>query len=365
MHSGVTSRARGGVRAGWVGLVALAGISAACNGPGDRNVTPRVWRPSCTLPICTAPCLCDTDTACTEACSCDPECGQCRVAEASCTTPRDAGLGDTGSVTPQDGGGTGDGAPFDFGVGDAGPCTFPSSQGRSMPCCLQLGVDACGAGLFCAAFDGRTQPTCYAEEERLPGQSCFEDRHCSNRSCNLVAGACRFEPQESWTANVGCRSASGLRYECDPVDGRCGLVTGATGSLCLEPGDCDSGTCVDHRCAAPPPECTDGNDCPLTDFCVANQCTCNAVDARGCGPTENCVLTGVVPNLSFTCAAEGPAQEGASCSGPGDCARGTQCLAVGGSPTCQRFCDPAAPTCPNCQPIQLQGLPVTLGLCGG
>ena len=48
---------------------------------------------------------------------------------------------------------------------DAQECssTTPAAQGLSQPCCLSWGADACGAGLFCGAFDGRTVTTCYPE----------------------------------------------------------------------------------------------------------------------------------------------------------------------------------------------------------
>ena len=53
----------------------------------------------------------------------------------------------------------------------------PPSQGLSQPCCLSHGADACGAGLFCAAFDGRKIPTCYTENSRADRATCFQDNH--------------------------------------------------------------------------------------------------------------------------------------------------------------------------------------------
>ena len=97
----------------------------------------------------------------------------------------DAGAGD-GDITdtpvdPTAGGGT-----------TAGSCAakFPSSQSLSQPCCAERGADACGAGLFCAAFDGRTQTTCYAEGSRADGQTCTADIQCSGDSCN-ASGLCK------------------------------------------------------------------------------------------------------------------------------------------------------------------------------
>lgn len=58
------------------------------------------------------------------------------------------------------------------------------SQGLSEECDADLGVDACGAGLFCAAFDGRTVTTCYAERSRMEDQECGENFHCVTNYCD-------------------------------------------------------------------------------------------------------------------------------------------------------------------------------------
>jgi len=62
-----------------------------------------------------------------------------------------------------------------------------SSQTVSQPCCLASGIDACGANLFCAAFDGRKQPTCYLERSRLDMTECSEDRQCMSGACSVEA----------------------------------------------------------------------------------------------------------------------------------------------------------------------------------
>lgn len=71
---------------------------------------------------------------------------------------------------------------------DAASCAHPPAQTVSMPCCLLHGRDACGALLFCAAFDGRTVPTCYPERSRLPEETCAEDVHCASGAC--LGGVC-------------------------------------------------------------------------------------------------------------------------------------------------------------------------------
>lgn len=129
-------------------------------------------------------------------------------------TRRDATT-DDGSVTRSDGsasdGSASDGGLHDAGrdaeigdVGfiDAGPCAFPPSQGLSEPCCLSLGIDACGAQLFCEAFDGRIQPTCYAERSRQPGQSCSADLQCSTGSCSPTARLCELPPRFDTAAKI-------------------------------------------------------------------------------------------------------------------------------------------------------------------
>ena len=62
-------------------------------------------------------------------------------------------------------------------LADAGPAdaaddtcksAYARSQTLSQPCCTGWGADACGALLFCAAFDGRTQTTCYPDGAMEP-----------------------------------------------------------------------------------------------------------------------------------------------------------------------------------------------------
>ncbi len=73
-------------------------------------------------------------------------------------------------------------------VDAGGTCALPRAQAPSQACCLEYGVDACGAGLFCGAFDGRTVPTCYVERSRADGASCTQDIQCVSNSCNLAKG---------------------------------------------------------------------------------------------------------------------------------------------------------------------------------
>ena len=57
------------------------------------------------------------------------------------------------------------------------------SQGASELCNPDFGIDACGAGLFCEAFDGRKYHTCYILGSRLIGDECSSDEHCVTKNC--------------------------------------------------------------------------------------------------------------------------------------------------------------------------------------
>lgn len=199
------------------------------------------------------------------------------------------------------------------GDGGSGPaCPHPASQPLSSPCCPEHGIDACGAQLFCAAFDGRTVPTCFAERSRLAGESCTEDRQCLTGSCNQAAGACRAGNLQGCTPEVGCapsESFHGLAFACH--EGRCRAVEyGNVGDVCLEDVDCLSRECVDATCTAPrcgigtgglgpcarywPSE--DCYECIGTDlfYCEADLSPCNPVESayilcmEACKGDERC-----------------------------------------------------------------------------
>lgn len=128
------------------------------------------------------------------------------------------------------------------------------SRTLSETCCLDYGVDACGAGLVCAALDGRTIPTCYAESTRMGLQGCNVDTLCASGDCNEVAGLCVSLLSEQCQVAVGCRSLTGERVACAPevVDNapdrsayKCELVVpGTTCGPCLTEDDCTSLTQV-------------------------------------------------------------------------------------------------------------------------
>lgn len=150
-----------------------------------------------------------------------------------------------------DGGGEG-GAGRGAASSDGGPAVaqdcsgLASSQTVSEPCCLARGIDACGGNLFCAAFDGRKQPTCYLERSRLDMTECTEDRQCMSGSCNIEARKCR-STGGTCTEAVGCATTGGRTMVC--VDEKCTQTDGKTGSPCAVESDCTSGSCnAENRC---------------------------------------------------------------------------------------------------------------------
>lgn len=270
--------------------------------PGGTQRTP-----SCSLPICGA-CACDLTTACDPDCGdCDPECGSCRQEGATCSTPRDAGPQADAETGGGDGSVQGDASPI-----DAGPCELAPSQPVSAPCCLSLGIDACGAALFCAAFDGRTQPTCYPEGSRNPGDTCSGERQCSRGAF------------------------------CDPT-GRCvreGALAG--GEACTDDRACSTGICdpASRLCAAAEGESCEGQGVPCVPseslFCdpfeqiclEAREDQCDFRTHNPCSSNEACDVRGPSNPPQFGCRPEGSAGAGAVCARPDDCVRGTTCVQI-------------------------------------
>lgn len=154
------------------------------------------------------------------------------------------------------GGDTGGGKSADGGVVlDPASCgSQPKSQAISQACCMGFGVDACGAGLFCAAFDGRTQPTCYAEHSRLAGEECSSDDQCVTLGCNTDVGKCEALPETECKSDIGCANdPAGNAYVCGS-SGRCSpRGHGLRNDYCAASSDCqaDVGLACDltsHEC---------------------------------------------------------------------------------------------------------------------
>jgi hypothetical protein len=149
---------------------------------------------------------------------------------------------------------------------------LPPSQGLSEPCCQDRGVDACGANLFCAAFDGRTVPTCYADRSRQDGESCASDKNCLSSECHGTEDRCKATPGSSCTAELGCaKSPTADKMVCAGLlesEPRCIPTTGVIGQPCEQHTDCESERCQDQVCECAP-DCGDrecgpdgcGNSC--------------------------------------------------------------------------------------------------------
>ncbi len=165
---------------------------------------------------------------------------------------------------------------------------IPASQTVSQPCCLASGIDACGASLFCAAFDGRKQPTCYLERSRLDMTECTEDRQCTSGECNLTARECRSVMGAACTEAVGCAATGGRSSVC--VDAACAATDGKTGSPCATSADCTGGACsAEHRCVGKAgATCSDNGSkahCAEGLCCKGGTCSdCRAGVGQSCTP---------------------------------------------------------------------------------
>jgi hypothetical protein len=157
----------------------------------------------------------------------------------------------------------------------------------SQPCCLDRGVDACGAELFCAAFDGHTQATCYPEFSRQDQTECTADNQCSSQHCNLDLGKCMSTPGLACSADIGCApDLMSNRYFCNTAQASptCNMVgDGKAGAACGQDADCAGGHCRlgDMRCLAALGESCEWGDCVCfggcggpcqPDSCAANNC---------------------------------------------------------------------------------------------
>lgn len=204
------------------------------------------------------------------------------------------------------------GAPAPQGEADAGTTdepscktTFPVTQPLSAPCCTEWGIDGCGAGLFCAALDGRTQATCYPVRSRRHRETCLADDNCVSEHCDADTKTCNLRPGTSCNPGDPCaRDENGVPH-----------------------------TCLESRCTPTP---------------------CDPIRQTGCAESETCDLVGETAG----CRKVGPSKLGESCYGLAGlpCARGLTC---GG--TCSRICSTEA-DCPNRMSCHRSG-PNPFGFC--
>lgn len=137
------------------------------------------------------------------------------------------------------------------GGGDPSECDYPLSQPVSSACCAAWGSDACGAGLFCAAFDGRKQTTCYLEGSRADRAACTADLHCQSGSCNQEKGACRSMQYTGCDPEIGCApGTSNQPFVCTETENKCRPVgDGGIDGICGDDEDCNRGlSCVQSQC---------------------------------------------------------------------------------------------------------------------
>jgi len=205
------------------------------------------------------------------------------------------------------------------GGSETAQCDQQPGQGVSQPCCPAHGIDACGANLFCAAFDGRELATCYPERSRLDRTECTEDRHCSSGSCNTAETRCRSAPGTSCAPSIGCAPdpRTGGAYACVASSSTCRPVgDGSLGSTCATASDCESGVCTDNQCAFGGRTCGGGDGTgpcardPGSGDCIA--CRVGSFDCRGecwetfsdvlqCADASGCTVDG---GVTIACAIE-------------------------------------------------------------
>lgn len=227
------------------------------------------------------------------------------------------------SVSGCGGGGAGGSAPG--GSGGATACSAPASRALSQPCCPEHGADACGAGLFCAAFDGRTQPTCYPERSRPDGAECAASIQCTSGACNADRRRCQSLPGQACTQEVGCApDPTGRAYVCNPVAelgfpaNSCAPTDPMNGGLCIGDDGCASHLCVNGRCSSGESgsPCHDAGDCaPSAPLCVDERCSPGTAGTACASPAE-CASTApfCVKGACRTGDAGSPCGSGAECA---------------------------------------------------
>jgi hypothetical protein len=168
-------------------------------------------------------------------------------------------------------------------------CTasIPKAQPPTAECCPAWGIDACGGGLFCAAFDGRSVAVCYLEHSRTGGQECFDDLHCVTASCNTAVGKCRVSPGERCSEEIGCAPSGGSTYGCSG-----GVCVKTMCSVCGELACCD-GVCTDaaidtFNCGTCGNACTEAS----APGCVEGQCGCLSNGGAACPSGSSCCTNG-------------------------------------------------------------------------
>lgn len=172
--------------------------------------------------------------------------------------------------------------------GAATACTLPKVQGPAAACCKGYGADACGAGLFCDAFDGRTASTCYVNRGRITGETCNADAQCTTNKCSSE-GFCAAAPLATCKAEWGCNDfVQSKHYVC--AEGTCQPASASTG--CVDSSDCgDALVCQSGKCMTGTTlvgaSCTQSAEC-ASAHCFQGKCDCSKQNDAGCPSGKMC-----------------------------------------------------------------------------
>ncbi len=235
------------------------------------------------------------------------------------------------TVAPKASSGTDDTASVD--------CTdLKKSQGPSEPCCPKYGEDACGANLFCAAFEGRKTPTCYVEGQQRGGEECTAAKQCASNVC-ASSGTCAGLHGDTCDVDAGCETgdacvarkcvatSGAIQAPCDADDdcepvpdgsggtvpsvcarGRCGYKNGVRGTAVF-PSECASRFASESTdgskqftCAA----CSSDADCLTAEgrekfeVCQTGICVHTCLNDAQCGAFV-CKTSGCAGDAAYTC----------------------------------------------------------------
>lgn len=200
-------------------------------------------------------------------------------------------------------------------------CVPDASEGTSVcgaPCAADLG---CPAGQACVPRDdGTLEGACLALLDNVAlGEACTTDRDCQSGACEgETAPVC----VEQCTDDLTCQNAEercildGIRRVCVPPTDDL-----AAGSLCEDPRQCASGTCVDPPDPSAeepaPPLCAD--NCEVADDCPRDGDAC----VRLLGGARACL---------------DPLEDGLPCQASSACAGGFCLEDIDGSLKCASAC---------------------------
>lgn len=187
----------------------------------------------------------------------------------------------------------------DAGSGDGGreddqSCAASKVQTLGAACCEDYGIDACGAGLFCAKLDGRTVATCYPNNIRKPGETCTAAVQCVTQGCSS-GGLCVAARGDGCVPKDGCEKGYVCAAYLGDLDRPAKCAAIGDGDYCLTDKDCGSkNVCVSGHCAITKKKyagesCTQSSECvDETAGCFQGACQCHKPNAWGCPLGKSC-----------------------------------------------------------------------------